>query len=94
MDKGPENVKNKINRKPSSILRIDSTKPRRASGGSVEFNVEPEGDEVSTYLALREIRSSLTLISKKISCIILQKYKHSKSCQLFKKTLYFVMTTW
>jgi hypothetical protein len=48
MDKGPENVKNKINRKPSSILRIDSTKPRRASGGSVEFNVEPEGDEVST----------------------------------------------
>lgn len=49
-------VKNK--KPPSGILRIDVTKPRRSSGGSVEFKMQPEllgynslGDEVGLFLA-------------------------------------------
>lgn len=31
-----------IIQKPSGILRLDITKPRRSSGGSVEFRTQPE----------------------------------------------------
>lgn len=31
-----------VRRKPSGILRIDVGKPRRSSGGSVEFKFQPE----------------------------------------------------
>lgn len=34
--------KNKKQNRPSGILRLDITKPRRSSGGSVEFRNQPE----------------------------------------------------
>lgn len=41
--------KNKKQNRPSGILRLDIGKPRRSSGGSVEFRNQPELlGEVST----------------------------------------------
>lgn len=50
MDEENSNSDKKMSRKPSGILRVDtSNKPRRLSGSSVEFNLQPEllGCEVS-----------------------------------------------
>ena len=52
MDEENSNSDKKMSRKPSGILRVDtSNKPRRLSGSSVEFNLQPEllGCEVSGF---------------------------------------------
>lgn len=42
----------KLSRRKPGILRLDISKPRRSSGGSVEFRTVPEimGEVISFYL--------------------------------------------